>query len=455
MYEVKMPRLSDSMEVGQIIEWKVEEGDEVEQGQNLADVESDKAVMELECFHDGTIADIAYGDGAEVEVGEVIAHIAEPGEQIEGAPEESGEPDEEEEAGQEEEAPEEKKEEEEKETSGGEEEPEAEREEEVAPEAEEETEPAPAEIAEEQERVKISPYARKLAEQEDVDYAQLEGSGPEGRIIARDIKAEMGEESSVSEETTEDEQPAGKTKKSADRSDEELFKVELEEGEAEVEDAPFRMKTQARYVTAAKHVVPHFYVTRSVEVSALMERQQELKDEFGASLTHVIMLACAETLAEHPDLNRSYEDGKIIDWNDINLGLAVDTEDGLTVAVLKDAGELRIEDVAERTSALVEKARNNKLSADERKHPTFVITNLGMFDVEEFQAILNPPAAVTVAVSSALPKPVVQDGEVTAGTVMKLTLSCDHRIVEGAAAGRFLSALRSRLEDPDSFLPSP
>lgn len=458
MYEVKMPRLSDSMEVGQIIEWKVEEGDRVEQGQNLADIESDKAVMELECFHDGTIKDIVYEDGDEVEVGEVIAHIDEAGEEAGKAADEG-------EKEREEEEPEPEEHEEEPEPVQEESEPEPKEESEPEPEEEgqaeekppepetvvSDDETEPAERRGEQDRIKISPYARKLAQEKGIDYAGIEGSGPGGRIIARDIEGKSGEKS-----TPEggEEPHVEKPKKSTDGSDEELLRVELEEGEAEVEKAPFRQRTQARYVTAAKHVVPHFYITRSVEVTELVERKEELKDNFNASLTHVIMLACLKTLAEHPNLNRSYEAERIINWNDINVGLAVDTDNGLTVAVLREASELGLEEIVERTSELVEKARDNRLSAEERKHPTFVITNLGMFGVEEFQAILNPPAPITVAVSAALPRPVVRDGSVEPGNVMKLTLSCDHRIVEGAAAAEFLRDLGLSLEDPDSFLSS-
>ena len=501
MYEIKMPRLSDSMEVGQIVEWKVEEGEEVQQGQNLADIESDKATMELECFHDGTIAKLAYEEGAEVEVGEVIAYIAEPGEEEEAPAEEEAETEEkEEEAEPEEEAAPEAEEEApaEEEPAEEEEAPAAEAEEEEAPEEEE----TPETAEEEGERVKISPYARKLAEEKGVDYSGIEGSGPDGRIIARDIEEAAGEEvaeeeeEETAEEKPEEEKPATEPlaevlaekydvdlsavsgsgtdgritvddvlsaraaapapeeeeKKAAPSPEEELPELKLEEDEAQVEEAPFRLRTQARHVIATKHAVPHFYVTRGADVTALMERKDDLKENFNASLTHVIMLASVKALAEHPDINRSYDRGRIIDWNDVNLGLAVDTPKGLTVAVLREAQDLDLQEIVDRTAALVEKAREGNLSPEERRHPTFVITNLGMFDVEEFQAILNPPAAVTVAVSSALPTAVVRDGEVEAGTVMKLTLSCDHRIVEGAGAAKFLSTLKELLQDPDSLL---
>ena len=512
MYDIKMPRLSDSMEVGQIVEWKVEEGDEVEQGQVLADIESDKATMELECFHDGTMAEMLYEDGEEAEVGEIIARIAEPDEEVEAGAggEETAEESEEgtaeetetEEQEEAEEAPEgetEAAEEESPEEGEVEEETAATEREEEEKEAEEEEQPETAEAEEESERVKISPYARKLAEKANVDIEQLEGSGPGGRIIARDIKEAAGEEireeapareKSGTEATAEAEPLAravaekyGVDLSSIDGSgvggritvddvldarsgagaeeeetkapqspEEELPELKLEEGEAEVEEAPFRLRTQARHVIAAKHAVPHFYVTRGADVTELMKHKDELKENFDASVTHVVMLAVLKALSEHPDINRSYDRGRIIKWNDVNLGLAVDTEKGLTVAVLREAQDLGLEDIATRTSSLVEKARSGKLQPEERRHPTFVITNLGMFDVEEFQAILNPPAAVTVAVSSALPTPVVRDGGVEAGTVMKLTLSCDHRIVDGVGAAKFLSTLKDHLETPESLL---
>ena len=505
MREVKMPRLSDSMEVGKIIEWKVEEGDEVHVGDILADIESDKATLEFECFHDGVFAKKVHEEGDEVPAGEVIAYLAEEGEEVEEAPaaeEQLAEAEAEQE-------PEESAAEEEEEAEETEEaEAEAEAPEEAEAEAPEEAEApkeekAPAAPAAETEkgRTAISPYARKLAEKHGIDYTNIEGSGPGGRIIARDIEGvREGKPSRREEEAPEARREKPKPEKEINAEplakvvaekygidlssvkgtgrdgritvadvqaarpkeaekekrpsppDQELPALEVSEDEAEVEEASFRLRTQAQRVTAAKHAIPHFYVTHAPEVTGLLEKKEELKEGFGASITHMVMLACLRTLGDHPKLNRSYDRGKIYNWKGVHLGLAIDTDQGLTVAVLHDAQDMSFQDLVKGTKDLVSKARENRLSAEERRHPTFVITNMGMYDVDEFEAIINPPAPLTLAVASILDQPVVRTGEVLPGKVMRMTLSCDHRIVEGAAAARFMSDLKNALNEPDELL---
>jgi pyruvate dehydrogenase E2 component (dihydrolipoamide acetyltransferase) len=234
--------------------------------------------------------------------------------------------------------------------------------------------------------------------------------------------------------------------------DEELPAIDVTEEEAEVVEASYRLKTQARRVTAAKHVIPHFYITRSVDVTRLFSRKEELKQKYGATITHLIMLAALKALKLHPEANRSYDRGRIIKWKGINLGLAVDTDAGLTIAVIRHAQELSLKEIVERTRALVEKARSGKLSPDERRHPTFTVSSLGMFDVEQFEPIINPPSAITLAAASALPAPVVKGDKVQVGQVMKLTLSCDHRIIDGVTAAKFLAELKRLLENDAELL---
>ncbi len=236
------------------------------------------------------------------------------------------------------------------------------------------------------------------------------------------------------------------------RAEEELPPLEVSAEEADVADAPFRLKTQARRVIASQHIIPHFYVTRGVDVTRLIEMKDELKERYGASLTHVVMFGCLRALAGHPEVNRSYDRGKVVSWKVVNLGLAVDTDQGLTVAVLHDAAALGFGELVERTREVVDHARADKLSGEERRHPTFTITNLGMLDVEHFEPIINPPSSITLAVSSALPAAVVREGAVFIGHVMKLTAACDHRIIDGATAARFLKDLRALLEAPDDLL---
>jgi pyruvate dehydrogenase E2 component (dihydrolipoamide acetyltransferase) len=485
VYEITMPKLSDSMEVGKIIEWKVKEGQQVQEGDVLAEVESDKAIMELECFRDGTMKKIVHGNDEEVPVGEIIGFIAtEPGELEEAAPTEEPVP---ERPAKTELAPEPEQPEEEPAEAEAAETPGAEQ-----PPEEEAEEPEPAEG----ERAAISPYARRLAEEKGLDYRAIEGTGPEGRIVARDVQvaAERGGTTVRAREqvgptpagpinaeplaaalavhygidlssvpgsgreglvTVEDVVAARSDevrREAPPLPDEEMPQLEVSEQEADIEEASFRMKTQARRVIGSQHAIPHFYVTRGVDVTALLARKDELKSEFGASLTHLIMLACVRALGEHPEVNRSYDRGRVIAWKGIHLGLAVDTDQGLTVAVLRDAQEFGLMDLVERTAELVERARAGKLSAEERQHATFTITNLGMFDVEHFEPIINPPSSITLAVSTALPAAVVRDEALAVGRVMKLTAACDHRIIDGATAARFLQDLRALLQDPEGLL---
>jgi len=428
MYEVTMPKLSDSMEVGRIIAWKVKEGEAVHEGDTLAEVESDKAVMELECFQDGVITKIAYPDDSEVPVGETIAFIHEGGEAPAGKPE-AKEPAKPEAPPVEAPAPEQA-------------EPATAKEPAVEPEARSSPPPRAAPG-----RVAISPYARKLARQRNTDITQLTGSGPDGRIIARDVEAAAARPHPPQAPRAPEHARAVKPS-----VDEELPALDVTEDEADIEEASFRLKTQVRRVTTSKHVIPHFYITRGADVTALLQRREEIKEQYGATVTHLIMLACIKTLKKHPEINRTYDRGKIIKWKAINLGLAVDTDAGLTVVVLRPADALSLPEIVERTTALVEKARAGKLTKEERLHPGFTITNLGMFDIEHFEPIINPPSSITLAIASALETPIARDNIITIGKLMKLSAACDHRIIEGAMAARFIKDLKDLLEDPDALL---
>lgn len=489
MYDITMPKLSDSMEEGKIIAWKVKKGDAVKEGQVLAEVESDKATMELECFHDGTLAEILHGDGDEVSVGEVIGRIASEGEKSQP---EAREPEPEKKVSKQ---PTDKQPE-----AGLAETKEAKKEAaKPAPRKEPEKKAAPETKPKREagERISISPYARKLAEERGVDISTLKGSGPEGRIVARDVEeslgapqAEMAEEkppekkedaragsnvdpqarvlaeklgidlstvkgTGLNGRITADDVKSAKGETPAPQkaaSIEELPALEATADEADIEDAPYRLKTQARRVTASKQVIPHFYVTRGMDVTALYSRKDEFKEKFGATITHLILLASLKALKENPAANRSYDRGKIFNWKGINLGLAVETDDGLTVAVIHNAQELDLKGIVKQSNELVEKARSGKLSSDDRRHPTFTVSSLGMFDIEQFDAIINPPSAMTLAVASALEAPVVRNGKLEVGRVMKLTLSCDHRIIDGVAAAKFMASLKANLENVEGLV---
>lgn len=426
MHEVTMPKLSNTMEVGQIISWHVKEGDTVGEGDVLAEIESDKAVVELECPHGGVLARIVCGEGEEVPVGGVIAYVGAEGEEL---------PPEEKWPGKE--RPAEPK----KEQPGvGRSAPAA------APAEAEKLKPAEAEPAAAGTpggRIAISPAARKLAQERGIDYRRLKGSGPGGRILTADVENAAVERPPVRPERLATAGPS---------TGEEMPVLEVGSDEADIEELPFRMKTMVRRLVAANQAIPRFYLTGSAEVTALMQRMDELREKHGATVTHVVMLACLKALERHPEVNRSYDRDRIIKWKDVNLGLAVDTDKGLTVGVIPKAQGLSLKEIVEKTRPVVEAARTGKASAERSRHPTFTITNLGMFGVDEFAPVINPPSSVTLAVAAALEKPVVRDGQIRVGKVMNLTLSCDHRVLDGATAARFLKDLKQLLETPDRLL---
>ena len=278
---------------------------------------------------------------------------------------------------------------------------------------------------------KLDRLARGLADKLGVKTEDLPGTGTGGRVTAGDVAAAAG---------------------AREAEGAELPPLDLAPGEAEVSEASFRMRTMARRVTASARSIPHFFVTRPADVTALVGREAELRKSGGVTFTHLVMLGALKTLAKHPGVNRSYDHGRIIAWKAVNLGLAVATDEGLTVAVLREAERLSLGALAAKSRELVELARSGKLSPEARAHATFTVSNLGMYGVEHFQPVINPPSAVTLAVGAALEAPMVRDGRAAVGRVLRLTAACDHRIIEGAAAAEFLKDLCGLLEDPEALL---
>lgn len=473
-FDVTMPKLTDSMEEGRIVEWKVAPGDRVREGDVLAEIETDKAVMELESFWTGTVAELLHGNGDVAAVGEVIARIADVGEEVgAAAPSQEAQPVREPEppaevaaapAGR---------------PSG---EPEAaEGRAGVSPEAEApgpaagkepaktaappevplpgahplseragaqspRPAPAPRRPAQGAEQVsspprpagiKASPRARRLARDKGVDLAQVRGTGPEGRITTADVEAAA---------------PKGAPAQGARAvgpAESELPPVAFAEGEAEVQEVSFYQKAALRRVSASARSVPHFYVSARVRAETLLKRKEETGE--GVTLTHFLLRAAALALEKFPDANRSYDRGRWLRWKVVNLGLAVQTDAGLAVGVLRGAQGKDLAWIAERTRDLVERARAGRLRPEERTNATFTLSNLGAYWVESFTAIINPPSALTLAAGAVLDAPVVREGRVEAGRVLGLTLSCDHRVVDGVLAARFLGGLQHLLEHPEEL----
>ncbi|GAB4269244.1 MAG: pyruvate dehydrogenase complex dihydrolipoamide acetyltransferase [Deferrisomatales bacterium] len=449
--EVTMPKLTDSMEEGHIVAWKVGVGDSVREGEALAEIETDKAVMELESFWEGTVAEIVFPAGSVVAVGTVIARIAERG-AVAGAPErppartppppQPAEPPPA--APRAEEGPRSEPEP----VRGGPEEssiplpgghPLAERggreSPRPAPPAGASSEPGAPEGG----PVRASPRARRLARERGVDLAAIQGTGPGGRVRGEDVERAAA--------------PAGPQPKAAPAGaalggPEEAPPVAFAPEEADVEEISFFQQAAIRRVVASQRTIPHFYLGGTVRADALLARKEAEKAASGATVTHLVLRACALALEQVPEANRSYDRGRWIRWKGIHLGLAVQTDAGLVVVVLRDAGGRDLGWIASRSRELVETARAGRLSPRERLHPTLTVSSLGAQGVERFAAIINPPSALTVAVGAARPAPVVEGGRVGVGRLMELTLSCDHRVVDGVLAARFLAALKQLLEDP-------
>lgn len=414
---IRMPRLSDTMEEGNIVSWLVKEGDKVSPGDVLAEVETDKATMELESFNEGVLLYIGVKEGP-VPVDGVIAVIGKAGEDYKSLlkdAEASNTPAKEEK---------EEKEEPKKEVK---EEPKKE----AAPRSAASA-PAPAkqEFSHTNDRILASPLARSLASEKGYDLATISGSGDGGRIIKRDV---------------ENYQPTTKTStgKQAPRA----LQKDVSYGDAPVSQM---RKVIAKRLSESKFGAPHFYLTVEIDMGNAMAARKQVNEhpDIKISFNDIIMKACAVSLRKHPAINSSWHGDKITYHEEINIGVAVAVPDGLMVPVVNDTDLKSLSQINAEVKDLAGKARNKKLQPDQMQGNTFTISNLGMFDIEEFTAIINPPDACILAVGSIIQKPIVKNGEIVVGNMMKVTLSCDHRVVDGASGAAFLQTLKSMLQSP-------
>jgi pyruvate dehydrogenase E2 component (dihydrolipoamide acetyltransferase) len=432
--KVVMPKLSEAMETGKVIKWLKKEGDRVQGGDILAEVETDKADVEMEAFGAGVLRKVLLGPGDRAAVGALIAVIAEPDDDISAVLREAPSPSAPAEAPPKPAAmvsdrpavaPQPRAED----FTTRERSP-------AAPSA-----PAPAApgggdappAAPPGGRVKASPLARKIASQSGVDLRVVQGSGPGGRIVRRDVEAAAAAPAPAA--------PMAAARPSAANAG------------AEWEDLPLSQirATIARRMPQSKGPVPHFYVTTEVA----MDRAWELREELNAldgqpkiSVNDLVIRACALALLEHPGVNASFQGETIRVHHRVHMGIAVALEDGLITPVLRDADTKSLGQIAAEARDLAERARNRKLRAPELSGATFSISNLGMFDVAEFSAIINPPEGAILAVGSVRRVPVADDTGLGVGRRMMLTLSCDHRVMDGAMGARFLQDIRRRLEAP-------
>jgi len=417
--KVVMPKLSEQMETGKIIKWLKNEGDRIQAGDILAEVETDKADVEMEAFGGGVLRKILAQAGEKTPVGALIGVIAEPSDDISallaGAPAPAAAP---------------------AAAPGPSAAPV------VAPigagtgaAARTVTRAEPAPLAAVPAgvtagRVKASPLAKKIAAQSGVDLRLLQGTGPGGRIIRRDV--EQASTRGVAA------MPAATAPAVAG---------------PEYEDRPLSpiRATIAKRMPLSKAPVPHFYVTSEVAMDRAWELREELnalEDQPKISINDFVVRATALTLMKHPEINASFQGDAVRVWRRAHIGIAVALEDGLITPVLRDCQAKSLAQIAVEARALAERTRARKLRATELSGATFSISNLGMFDVAEFSAIINPPEGAILAVGSVRRVPVVEDAGLGVGRRMMLTLSCDHRVMDGAMGARFLQDLKRLLEAP-------
>lgn len=405
-----MPRLSDTMEEGNIVSWLVKEGDKVSPGDVLAEVETDKATMELESFNEGTLLYIGVKEGP-VPVDGIIAIIGDAGEDYKAllASAESAAP-----AAAKEEAPK------------------------AAPAPEQKAAPAapapePEPVAtHDTDRVLASPLARKLANEKGYNLASIKGTGDGGRIIKKDVESH-----------TPSAAPAATSAPRGARA----LNPDIQYGDVPVSQM---RKVIARRLGESKFGAPHFYLTVEINMDNAMSARKAVNEhpDVKVSFNDIVVKASAAALRKHPAINSSWMGDKITYHEAINIGVAVAVPDGLLVPVIKDADLKTLTQINGEVKTLAGKARDKKLQPDEMQGNTFTISNLGMFGIEEFTAIINPPDACILAVGGIIQKPIVKNGEIVPGNMMKVTLSCDHRVVDGATGAQFLNTLKAMLENP-------
>jgi pyruvate dehydrogenase E2 component (dihydrolipoamide acetyltransferase) len=452
---IEMPKLSDTMEEGVLSAWLVDEGEEVASGDVLAQVETDKATMDLEAFDEGVLLKQVIAEGDAVPIGDLIAVIGEPGEDIsdivgdaggDGAATAESDPD-----------PEAEVEEEPVEPVP---EPEPDVDADPAPEpsgdgqlSERTPEPVPAGTDAEGQRIKASPLARRIAQDHGVELAQVDGSGPEGRIVRRDVEGYIEDQEAAPER-----EPAPQPEPAVE--EEPTYAMPDEASAFEREDISQMRKTIARRLAESKYSAPHYYLTVDIDVEKAVELREdlnELAEEQGRakiSFNDLITKACALSLHDHPYVNAAYrpDEGEIHKHNRVHIGIAVAIDEGLITPVIRDADRKGLSELARETRELAERARERDLEPEEFEGATFTTSNLGMFGIEEFTAIINPPNSAILAIGEIRDTPVVEDGEVVPGKRMKVTLSCDHRVVDGAKGAAFLDTVKSYLEEPMNLL---
>jgi pyruvate dehydrogenase E2 component (dihydrolipoamide acetyltransferase) len=432
--EVVMPRLSDTMDSGTIARWLKHEGDEVKRGDIIAEIETDKANMELEAYSSGILARIIVDEGQSVALGEPIAMIAanaEEAREIKEAGNSGGVPT----AG---------------ESSASSDAPRTDTAPSTQPQAEKSASPngTDPDEAEAGGRIKVSPLARRLAQEHSIDLNRLTGTGPGGRITKDDVQSFLKVADAAPAAAPEAPAPTDRPQPPAPSAPAPAGGGLRQTTRAEMS----RMQsTIARRMTAAKFSAPEFVLTAEydmTEARKLLRAIGAADDAPKVGPNDLLIKAIATALRRHPEVNSGWEDDGVVNYGRVNIGNAVAIPGGLVVPVIQDADTKTLGQIAGESKALIERARANKLAPAEYEGGTFSVSNLGMFGIDQFTPIINVPEACIMGVGAITPTPVVIDGEVVVRDRMKVTLSCDHRVVNGAQGAEFLRTLRRLVENP-------
>lgn len=431
-----MPKLSPTMEEGQIARWLKKEGDKVSMGEPLAEIDTDKATMEMQALANGVLRKIIINEGQSAPLGQLIAIIGEADEDIASLLSEAP-------------APEAAK-------------PEAAA---TQPQAAKEPEPAPAEqpappaqaaaagagsagngrqtaAAAPSGRVIVSPLAARMAAESGLDLRSVQGSGPGGRIIKKDIEAALSQPKAAPSTQRYPRpvepgqfQPAPVAAASAYRD----------------EPATEIRKTIAKRLVTSLGPVPHFFLTTDIEMDRAAEMRRAinaLDPDLKISINDIVIKVTAAALMQHPEVNASFQEKFVRYYEHADIGVAVAIEDGLITPVVRSADQKSLSQIAAEVRELAERARAKKLKPEEYTGATFSISNLGMFGIDEFTAVINPPEGAILAVGAMTPKPVVRDNEIVVRQIMRVTMSCDHRVIDGATGAKFLQTFKKILENP-------
>ena len=417
--KVHMEALSPTMEEGRLVKWTKHEGDAVKSGDTLAEVETDKAVMELVARADGQLLKVLVPEGTTVPVGNIVAWIGKAGEKVDGAG--SGEQG----AATPKPAP-----------SAAAPAPPAPK----PPAPAVVTAPAPAPLAAPADatRVKASPLAKRIAKDVGVDLKLVQGSGPGGRVIKRDVEAGATQARSAI--------PAPRSPLPAPSG-------------VPYEDVPLTQirKTIAKRLAASIGPIPHFFLTTEIDMERAAEAREALNKQLGEeggkiSFNDIIIKAVALALVQHRACNAWFQDDHIRYWNEVHVGMAVAIEDGLITPVIRNADQKSLREIGAESRELAGRARNRRLKPEEYTGATFSVSNLGMFDIEHFTAVINPPEAGIVAIGSIVPQAVPEGDRVVVRRRMRITMSCDHRVIDGATGAAYLKTLKQMLENPLAML---